>query len=322
MADKLQALVIQLLMRPASVIAAYFAAIFIGGALLAPWIHGAVQLLAESVPALKGLAGAPLHRYVSRCFIIIGVVGLLPVLRQLGIRNWREVGLAPYYVAKKGVSQGLAFGFLSLAIVVGLVVMVGVRGFVSGRSDLELVKHFFNATSAALLVAALEELFFRGVVFGALKRQFSWQTALLISSGVYALLHFFARVTSPTEVHWWSGLALLPHMMRGFGDVEQLVPGFFNLLLAGIMLGLAYHRTGNLGFSFGLHAGWIFWLKGYGYFTQNIGESNTWLWGTGKLIDGWAACGVLLLVLVSMLKVLPSSPLRTDGEPTSNIKAG
>lgn len=300
-------------MRPASIIAAYFAAIFIGGALLAPWVHGLVQFMAESLPVLKGLAGAPLHRYVSRCFIIIGVAGLVPVLRKLGVKSWQEVGLRPVSMAKNGVWLGLAFGFLSLAIVMILVVSAGARSFVTDRTEGELLKHMLNAGAAALLVAALEELFFRGVVFGALRKQFSWQTALFVSSGIYALLHFFARVTSPAEVHWWSGLALLPHMMRGFGDVQQLVPGFFNLLLAGIMLALAYQRTGNLWFSYGLHAGWIFWLKSYGFFTQNVTDANVWLWGSGKLIDGWAACGVLVLVLAILVKILPESAPRTDG---------
>ena len=66
---------------------------------------------------------------------------------------------------------------------------------------------------------------------------------------------------------WNSGLILLPRMLGGFADFHALVPGFFNLTLAGVLLGLAYQRTGNLYFSIGLHAGWIFWLKTYGAFT-------------------------------------------------------
>jgi membrane protease YdiL (CAAX protease family) len=68
-------------------------------------------------------------------------------------------------------------------------------------------------------------------------------------------VHFFNRPPSPEEVNWASGFALLPRMLRGFGDIEMLVPGFFNLMLAGVMLGYAYQRTGNLYFSIGLHAG-------------------------------------------------------------------
>ena len=78
-------------------------------------------------------------------------------------------------------------------------------------------------------------------------------------------------------------------MLGGFADFHALVPGFFSLTLAGILLGLAYQRTGNLYFSIGLHAGWIFWLKTYGAFTTSAPHAATWFWGTGKMIDGWLA---------------------------------
>ena len=92
-------------------------------------------------------------------------------------------------------------------------------------------------------------------------------------------------------------------MLSGFFDVEQVVPGFFNLTLAGALLALAYQHTGNLYFSIGLHAGWIFWLKFYGFFTRDIETANAWFWGTSKLIDGWLALIVLSSVSLLLLKL-------------------
>ena len=83
--------------------------------------------------------------------------------------------------------------------------------------------------------------------------------------------------------------------MRGFGDVAAMVPGFLNLTVAGVILGLAYQRTGNLYRSIGLHAGWIFSLKVYGLLTRATSGANAWFWGTGKMFDGWLALGVLAL---------------------------
>jgi len=89
---------------------------------------------------------------------------------------------------------------------------------------------------------------------------------------------------------------------------EALIfPGFraeASLTLAGILLGLAYQRTGNLYFSIGLHAGWIFWLKVYGAFTAGAPHAATWFWGTGKMVDGWLALWVLLFTL-AIFKFLP-----------------
>ena len=148
------------------------------------------------------------------------------------------------------------------------------------------------------VVAVLEETIFRGALFGALRKAYRWTTALVISSAVYALLHFFERPSALTEVGWASGFELLPRMARGFVDVHSVMPGFFNLTLAGVILGLAYQRFGNLYFSIGLHAGWIFWLKSYSFLTRPTATANTWLWGTRKLVDGWLALVVLLLVLL------------------------
>ena len=87
-------------------------------------------------------------------------------------------------------------------------------------------------------------------------------------------------------------------MLRNFCDVKAVIPGFLNLTLAGIILGLAYQRTGNLYFSIGLHAGWIFWLKFYGLVTLSAGQGNTWLWGTEMMTDGWLTLPMLLATLL------------------------
>ena len=96
---------------------------------------------------------------------------------------------------------------------------------------------------------------------------------------------------------WYSGFVQLAGMVRGFLELGQLVLGFLNLTLAGVILGLAYQRSGSLYFSIGLHAGWIFWLKSYGFMTRELPATHPWLWGSSKLIDGWGALAVLGVTL-------------------------
>jgi hypothetical protein len=122
---------------------------------------------------------------------------------------------------------------------------------------------------------------------------------------IYAIVHFMQPAETAGGVTWLSGLELLPRLLRGFGDLHAIVPGFFNLTLAGLLLGLAYQRTGNLYFSIGLHSGWIFWLKSYGMFTTGAAGATAWLWGTSRLIDGWLALPVLAATLAAFTQLPP-----------------
>lgn len=90
-----------------------------------------------------------------------------------------------------------------------------------------------------------------------------------------------------------------------FPGGPPLVPAFFTLFVAGAILALAYQRTGALFVSIGLHAGWIFWLKFYGFLTVQTPGANPAIWGTDTLIDGWLALPVLGCVfwMVSRMKI-------------------
>ncbi|MEK7678288.1 MAG: type II CAAX endopeptidase family protein [Verrucomicrobiota bacterium] len=289
-------------MCPLPALAAYFAVVFIGGALLAPWLYQLVQWLAAAFPGLQALANNPFHRYLNRSLMVLGLLGLWPFLRSIGLRSWKDVGLESLAGNWRKVAFGFLLGFGSLACVAGCAVLGGARQLNLDHSGLELWRHLRNATLAAAFVALLEELFFRGVLLGALRKTCHRATAVILSSAVYALLHFFQRPEAPEAIEWSSGLMVLAGMLRGFGELEHLVPGFFTLTLAGIILAVAYLRTGTLFFSIGLHAGWIFWLKSYGFITQEHTGAKVWFWGSGKLTDGWLALIILLLVCFAVAR--------------------
>jgi CAAX protease family protein len=294
-------------MRPFRALVIYLAVVFIGGALLAPWLYWLAQSCARSIPAI---AGAPFHRFVDRSLLILGLAGLWPLLRSFGITSLRDIGLTPPYGQFKRFSGGLLIGFLSLAVVAGLAIGFDNRLLVPHLTAHEIVGTIFRALGAAALVATLEEILFRGGIFGGLRRFIYWPLALLLSSVIYAFAHFLQRAELTGTVAWNSGLVLLPQMLRGFADFHALVPGLFNLTLIGILLGLAYQRTGNLYFSIGLHGGWIFWLKTYGAFTADAPRTAVWFWGSGRMIDGWLAFLVLAFTLF-ILKLLPLGEKRT-----------
>jgi len=292
-------------MHPVRSLLIYAGGVFLGGALLAPWLAWGVQSLAAHFPVFQRLADQPFHLYVNRSLLVLALLGLGPLLRSLGVSVGRDVGLVKPAGQGRNLSCGFAVGFASLAGIAVVVLMAGAREVNSGIPANRFITKVSGAALTAAVVALLEEVLFRGAIFGALRKALRWPAAMVISSAIYALVHFFSQPPSPSQIHVTSGLAALSMMLGGFVDLEKVVPGFFNLTLAGALLAMAYQHTGNLYFSIGLHAGWIFWLKSYGFLTREAANASAWFWGTHRLIDGWVALIDLALVSLLLLKLRP-----------------
>lgn len=286
--------------RPVRALALYLLAVFAGGALLAPWLYHGVQALAPSVPALEAAARMPFARYVNRGLLVVALLGLPLFVRGAGVRRWSDVGIPPGFIRWRRFGGAFALGFFSLAMVCAITLAAGGR-LVKPRTPGELAGQLLGVLLTALVVAVMEELLFRGAMFGTLRRAMRWPAALAASSAVYAITHFMHRGQTPPTVDWLSGLRVLPTMLAGMTDARTLLPAFLSLALAGVILGLAYQWTGDLSASIGIHAGWIFWLKFYGFATRRAPDADAWFWGTGKLVDGWLAFVALVVVLAAVL---------------------
>ncbi len=286
--------------RAARALLVYLLAVFAGGALLAPPLFHGVQALAAAFPALADVADNPFSRFVNRALLIVAVVGLPFFLRACGIRRVADAGLDWRRPAWRRLGAGFALGIVSLAVVCAVAVAAGARVLDDDARAGRLLGHMLSALATAATVAVLEELLFRGAIFEALRRAMRWPAALGVASAIYAVVHFLGRPESPPRVEWDSGLRVLPTMLRAAADWHALVPGFLTLTLAGVILGLAYQATGDLWASIGIHAGWIFWLKFYGFLTNGAPGTDEWVWGTSKLIDGWFAFAAIVVVLLAV----------------------
>lgn len=283
-------------MRPLRALVIYLIVVFIGGALLAPPLYWLAQSFAHAFPKI---ANAPFHRYVDRAVLGLALIGLWPLVRSLGIKSLPEVGLVRPAGQWKKFGGGFLLGFVSLAIVAAIAFACHARQMSPKLSHGDVVHKLLSAAAGAIIVAILEELLFRGALYGALRKVFHWVVALLISSMIYAIMHYFESAKTTETVTWLSGLHLLPLMLRNLGNLQAVIPGFFNLTLAGVLLGWAYERTGNLYFSIGLHMGWIFWVKAYAIVTALTPGANAWWWGSGRMaiVNGWIALPVLITTL-------------------------
>ena len=294
--------------RAAGLLLCYLVGVFATGALLAPWLFHLAQWAVGEFPALQPLASQPFHRYVNRSLLVVALAALWPLLRALDLADRRSLGFASPLAARRPLALGLALGFGSLLLAAVLMAIAGVRGFNSSLAAPVLLKLLVSATLTALTVAMLEELLFRGVVFGALRRVWPLWPALLLSSALYSAVHFLARVAHTGSVEWTSGLTLLPRMVGGLAALDTLFPAALTLVLGGVALGLAYERTANLWFAIGLHAGWVFWLKVFKTVTSSGATAPTTFWGTEKLLDGWLACLVMAAVVAVVARLPQTQP--------------
>jgi uncharacterized protein len=299
-------------MRSVGLLAGYLLAVFVGGALLAPWLYWGVGAAAGGWPLLHALSDHPFHRFVHRSLLLMGVAGLWPLLWAAGMRSWGDVGVR----WGREVKRRFGAGFATVAVVMGgmalLTLGAGVREW---RSDgLEsAVNALMRAAMTGLTVGVLEELLFRGVLFGVLLKSLRPGVALIWSSVIYGAMHFLGRPAGPDELAWWSGLAVIGGMLSGLADWERLVPGMVALTLLGMVFGFCYRRTGDLMFSIGVHAGLVFHMKVFGHFTTGAAGANLWFWGSKRLMDGWFAVSVVCILWLVCDRVTRSHDWITRG---------
>lgn len=282
--------------KAALVLLVYLAVVFLGAALLAPWLWKLVQ---STLPD-SSIARQPFHRYVNRCLLVLALGGLLPLYRLGFFEGLRKNGFGWKRRSGCELFAGVLAGFASLALVALIATAFHARAWNDEITAGRLAGHIGKALGAAVAVSILEELLFRGMVFGTIRRSSRFWTAAIISASIYALVHFFQRPEPPGGIGPWTGFEILGRMSAGFADLHALIPGFLNLAFAGWILAWCRERSGALWMSIGLHAGWIFWLKSYAFFTKPLTSADVWLWGSSKLIDGWIALGILMLTAVAL----------------------
>jgi uncharacterized protein len=286
-------------LRASKAIGLYAVAVVVLGALFAPWLFWAV----------RPVATYPFHRIFDRSVMIVGFVGLWPLLSALGFRSASDLGYVRSHVWWRHALAGLALGVGSLALVTVVLFAGGSRSLQLDKSPWEMANAALHFLVTGIVVALIEETFFRGVLQGAWQRAINPALAVVCASVVYSAAHFLkpAGNIPADRVAWDSGFRWLSWIAsQSFRGGDVLVP-FVTLFLVGCVLGLAYVKTGALYLPIGLHAGWVL-----------ANEFIRWL-GGGSVIE-YAACWpmlVILLVLMAWLCPTKSKPLRSP-EPSDS----
>ena len=213
------------------------------------------SLIAHGI--LPSLARFDFESYFHRALLIAALILLWPLLRALRIGSWRGLALERNPRAGADLTIGFAIAAIPLlccgAFIIALHIYSLRHAFLWQKMPTVLV--------AASIVPVLEELLFRGFILGVLLRSFSRLGALLLTSGLFSIVHFLKAPdqTTPNDaVRWFSGFDSIAHSFGQFADPILLAAGFLTLFAIGCILADARLQTSSLWLPIGLHAGWIF----------------------------------------------------------------
>jgi membrane protease YdiL (CAAX protease family) len=261
------------------------------------------------------------QRVMGRLAQVFILLGLWPFLKAMGLGSWDALG---YGAARSrfllALGKGWLLGLAILLALAGSLVLLEVRVPDPLGNDWlpGLLKKAAQALMGGLLTSLLEETFFRGALFSAIRRRGGASPAVYWSSFLFALLHFMKPHGLPDGVAFdWAGTGqMFVHVFAGVFQLKHL-DSMTALFLVGIFLALIRERTGHIGWCVGLHAGWILVIQVTRYLTDGNGASPyAFLVGVYDGMIGWLAAAWIGLLTIGFWTL---SRRRGAGQGASSI---
>jgi membrane protease YdiL (CAAX protease family) len=154
---------------------------------------------------------------------------------------------------------------------------------------------------AAVVIAVIEEGFFRAFLLGGLARDLGCFGALIASSAIFAVVHV---VRSPARFYLmqFAPMAGVQTLAAYLGRMfhAEVGPPLLGLFLLGMVLGEAFVLSGRTYWSLGLHVGFVLGAKSWRLAVA--GKVPRWLAGPGPvaLIAAPAAWAVSVIMLLGL----------------------
>ncbi len=275
-------------------------AAFLLACITAPWIFNGLIALGRNVAVLEELRDLRFEEIISRLVLIYLILGFYPAVRLGGASSFAPLGLTRDVPRIRAIGRGWLLGVVSVG---ALYVLGAVTGILVWAPDSwgRLVGRIIGYFIGGLLIGVIEEVFFRGALFGLLRRLVHWVPAALAVSAFFSFVHFL-RPDSPTGIvygEWYTGFALVPHMFHTTDQPGFYIPFALTLFVMSLVLCVLYRRHGHLYMIIGLHAGWVLALGAGRFFFDRATQVESVFFGTSvNLARSWAALTLLVLMLI------------------------
>ena len=249
------------------------------------------------------ISDQPIHRVMHRIAMLVAFIGLIWIFKYWHVANKAALGY--------GLPRASFIRQMLLGLVVGAAIMLPLMLTLFGLG-IRIAKPTFTWDAASiaqliasgllsgLVVAFIEETFFRGALFTAIRRESGTTLAIVLPSLLYAAVHFLGgRLRLPREeIEWSTGFAVLTKLWERYATPLELLDSFLALFAVGVLLALVRLRTGAIAACIGLHAAWVCTIAVVrnSSLVQNDAEA-VWLVGSYDGVIGWAALGWIGLIL-------------------------
>jgi membrane protease YdiL (CAAX protease family) len=245
----------------------------------------------------------PFPRIFDRTVMATLLIAMLFAARDLNLVSLLSRGFThPPAPSIARAIRGFVVAIVAIAILFGLALSVGGGGVGDHEAAAALIPKYFLS---AIVIAFIEEAFFRAFLLGGMRGDFGERIALIVSAAIYAVAHL---VRSPARFYVTgyepaAGLITLAHSIDQFTDPAVAIPTLIGLFLLGIVLGEAYILTGSVYFSIGLHCGFVLGAKMWPKIILNRATLPWWIAGGGAIpLIGGAAAWVIAIAIFAMLR--------------------
>ncbi len=263
------------------------------GAILAYPVYTGLSLFSETT----------FHKVISRTTLLSGLLCSILYLRYCGLLSadglaWRR----GRHSKKVMFVSGFFAGMLIIVVLDSCLILLGIYQFDAGvdTSVMKLAQVGVKALLSGMLVGLIEEIIFRGALFGGLSKKANATIALFVTSLVYAATHFlkYRAVPADVEIGWFTGVEIFPAALFRFSN-PVTIDSFITLFILGALFALIRIRSGSILSCIGLHAGIVATLKYFNYLTNYAsGAQYDFLVNRYDHQFGYLASGLLLFAML------------------------
>ncbi len=240
------------------------------------------------------------RKYINYATLISGVIACFIYLKIQNLLSFSAFGFS----GKPGkfiinLFNGFAYGLAIMLIIEIILFLLQIHKFDPYRSIwlFSNISFLYKALFAAVLIASLEELIFRGAFFSGLHKEAGAFIAVLFTSLVYAAVHFvrYPDLIIEINIGWLTGIEMMPDVFRRFQE-WAITDYFLTLFIFGVLLSLLRLKHKNIAACIGAHAGIVMLIKIADYFTNRTNDSDfNYLVSPYNSTYGWISFSIILL---------------------------